>query len=85
MPIDPAEVFALVKEGSAGRPHVAQAMVDRGYVKSVREAFDRYLSTERSGERAAQALHARRGRRRSSGARAACRCSLIPGSRTATS
>ena len=45
MPIDPDAVFALVKEGSAGRPHVAQAMVDRGYVKSVREAFDRYLST----------------------------------------
>src|SRR6266404_5618272 len=45
MPIDPAEVFALVKEGSAGRPHVAQVMVDRGYVKSVREAFDRYLAT----------------------------------------
>ena len=44
VPIDPEAVFALVKEGSAGRPHVAQAMVDRGYVKSVREAFDRYLS-----------------------------------------
>jgi hypothetical protein len=44
MPIDPEAVFALVKEGSAGRPHVAQAMVDRGYVKSVRQAFDRYLS-----------------------------------------
>jgi predicted metal-dependent phosphoesterase TrpH len=44
MPIEPAAVFALVKEGSAGRPHVAQVMVDRGYVKSVREAFDRYLS-----------------------------------------
>ena len=43
MPIDPADVFALVKEGSAGRPHVAQVMVQRGYVKSVREAFDRYL------------------------------------------
>jgi len=43
MPIDPAEVFAIVKEGSAGRPHVAQVMVQRGYVTSVREAFDRYL------------------------------------------
>jgi 3',5'-nucleoside bisphosphate phosphatase len=43
MPIDPAEVLALVKEGSAGRPHVAQVMVRCGYVKSVREAFDRYL------------------------------------------
>ncbi len=43
MPIDPAEVFAIVKEGSPGRPHVAQVMVNRGYVKSVREAFDRFL------------------------------------------
>lgn len=43
MPIDPAEVFALVKEGSAGRPHIAQVMVQRGYVKTFREAFDRYL------------------------------------------
>ncbi len=41
--VDAAEVFALVKEGSAGRPHVAQAMVHRGYVRSVREAFERYL------------------------------------------
>ena len=36
-------MFAIVKEGSAGRPHVAQVMVQRGYVASVREAFDRYL------------------------------------------
>jgi 3',5'-nucleoside bisphosphate phosphatase len=43
MPIDPAEVFAIVREGSPGRPHVAQVMVKRGYVKSVREAFDKYL------------------------------------------
>ena len=41
--IDASEVFALVKEGSAGRPHVAQALVHRGYVRSVREAFDRFL------------------------------------------
>ena len=41
--VDADEVFALVKEGSAGRPHIAQAMVHRGYVRSVREAFDRYL------------------------------------------
>ena len=43
MPIDPEEIFTLVREGSAGRPHVAQAMLKRGYVKSVREAFDKYL------------------------------------------
>jgi 3',5'-nucleoside bisphosphate phosphatase len=45
LPIEPAEVFALVREGSAGRPHVAQVMIARGYVKSMREAFDRYLHT----------------------------------------
>lgn len=43
LPIDPAEVLALVREGSAGRPHVAQVMVQKGYVVSVKEAFDRYL------------------------------------------
>ncbi len=43
--IDAADVFSLVKEGSAGRPHIAQAMVHRGYVRSVQEAFDRFLKT----------------------------------------
>src|SRR5437867_7262321 len=44
MPVDPEEVLALVAEGSAGRPHLARAMIRRGYVKSVREAFDKYLA-----------------------------------------
>ena len=44
MPIEVERVFALVREGSAGRPHVARVMVERGYVKTVREAFDRYLA-----------------------------------------
>ena len=43
LPLTADEVFGICKEGSPGRPHVAQAMVARGYVKSVREAFDRYL------------------------------------------
>jgi predicted metal-dependent phosphoesterase TrpH len=43
-PIDADEVFALVQEGSAGRPHVAQVMVRRKYVGTVREAFDRFLA-----------------------------------------
>jgi predicted metal-dependent phosphoesterase TrpH len=46
MPIDPAEVFALAGEAAPGRPHVAQVMVRRGYVRSVREAFDRYLRSD---------------------------------------
>ncbi len=46
LPIDPAEVLALAGRGAAGRPHVAQVMVRRGYVASVREAFDRYLRAD---------------------------------------
>jgi len=34
--INASEVFALVKEGSAGRLHVAQPLVHRGNVSSVR-------------------------------------------------
>jgi hypothetical protein len=49
MPIDAEDVFALVREGSAGRPHVAQVMVARGYVRTVREAFDKYLGVGKPG------------------------------------
>lgn len=44
--IDLAEVEALAGTGSVGRPHFAQVMVRHGYVKTNREAFDRYLDTE---------------------------------------
>ena len=49
MPLEADEVFAIVKEGSAGRPHVAQVMVAHGYVKTVREAFDKYLGSGKPG------------------------------------
>jgi predicted metal-dependent phosphoesterase TrpH len=42
LPLDWARVEALAG-GAIGRPHVAQAMVERGYVASVNEAFNRYL------------------------------------------
>ncbi len=38
------EVEACVAEDVVGRPHIAQAMVDREYVSTVQEAFDRYLA-----------------------------------------
>jgi len=47
LPIDVERVFALVQEGSAGRPHIARVMLERGYVKTVREAFDKYLAAGR--------------------------------------
>ena len=37
------EVLELSEQGSAGRPHLALAMVRRGYVKSPEEAFDRFI------------------------------------------
>ncbi|HEX2032913.1 MAG TPA: PHP domain-containing protein [Chloroflexota bacterium] len=32
--------------GAVGRPHIARALVERGYVASVREAFDRYIGND---------------------------------------
>ncbi|MEA3414729.1 MAG: PHP domain-containing protein [Thermodesulfobacteriota bacterium] len=32
-------------EGQLGRPHIAQIMVKKGFVKSINEAFDKYLGT----------------------------------------
>jgi 3',5'-nucleoside bisphosphate phosphatase len=45
--IDPKRVDELAGGGALGRPHVARAMVEAGYVASVSEAFDRYLGTGR--------------------------------------
>ena len=36
-------VLQLAKGGAVGRPHIAQAMYEKGYVGSFQEAFDRYL------------------------------------------
>jgi len=43
--LDPKKVFAISGSGSAGRPHVARALLEDGIVKSVREAFHKYLSS----------------------------------------
>ncbi|WP_414942968.1 PHP domain-containing protein [Amycolatopsis sp. cmx-11-32] len=44
LPVDPDEVMSLLPEdGSAGRPHLAQALVRGGVVSSVNEAFGSYL------------------------------------------
>jgi len=39
----PEEILALAERGVVGRPHIAQAMVRKGYAASVRAAFDTYL------------------------------------------
>ncbi|MBN2720545.1 MAG: PHP domain-containing protein, partial [Proteobacteria bacterium] len=42
-PLDLAEVAGLAGGESVGRPHIARAMINHGYVSSFQEAFDRYL------------------------------------------
>jgi predicted metal-dependent phosphoesterase TrpH len=44
-----ADVLAEADGGAIGRPHVARALVRRGYVASVGDAFDRYLGRGRPG------------------------------------
>lgn len=43
LPVDMEEVKELAGEGQVGRPHIARVMVQKGYVKSVGEAFNKYL------------------------------------------
>jgi predicted metal-dependent phosphoesterase TrpH len=44
MPVDWERVRALAGGHSVGRPHVARALLEQGYVSSVQEAFDRYIA-----------------------------------------
>jgi len=46
MSLDWEEVKARAGGESVGRPHVARALRDRGYVASVQEAFDRYIDRQ---------------------------------------
>lgn len=50
--LDEVERFAGSKV--VGRPHFAQAMVQRGYVQTCREAFDKFLDTPEFWERIPQ-------------------------------
>jgi predicted metal-dependent phosphoesterase TrpH len=49
MAIELERVFQLAGPGTVGRPHVARALIEQGYVATVSEAFDRYLAAGRPG------------------------------------
>jgi predicted metal-dependent phosphoesterase TrpH len=49
LPLNLADVHRIAGPGSIGRPHVARAMIERGYVNSINEAFEFYLSVGRRG------------------------------------
>jgi len=43
MDIDWSRVLEIAGEGSVGRPHLALALVEKGYFKEPKDAFDEYL------------------------------------------
>jgi 3',5'-nucleoside bisphosphate phosphatase len=43
-PIAWERVVAIAGEGSVGRPHIAQALLEAGHVRSIAEAFDRFIA-----------------------------------------
>jgi len=46
MSLDWEDVRELAGGESVGRPHVARALVKRGYVKTTQEAFDRFIAND---------------------------------------
>ena len=40
------ERVSELAEGSVGRPHIARALLEKGYVTSIREAFDRLIGND---------------------------------------
>lgn len=46
MDIQWQRVLELTKGGSAGRPHIAQAMLEKGYISSLPEAFSKYIGRQ---------------------------------------
>jgi len=46
VPISLERVFELAGEGSVGRPHVAQALLEAGHIQSIEEAFQRFIGRD---------------------------------------
>jgi 3',5'-nucleoside bisphosphate phosphatase len=45
-PISLERVFEIAGEGSVGRPHVAQALLEAGHIQSIDEAFERFIGRD---------------------------------------
>ena len=41
--VDWQRVQEIAGDGSIGRPHIAQAMLENGYIASLKEAFEKYI------------------------------------------
>jgi predicted metal-dependent phosphoesterase TrpH len=44
--IDYKRVQEIAGDGAIGRPHIAQAMLEKGYIANFKEAFDKYIGRE---------------------------------------
>lgn len=47
MRVPAGDVLARARNGNVGRPHLARALVEHGFVGSADEAFDRYLGSDK--------------------------------------
>lgn len=47
VPLDWNRVVEIADGGAIGRPHIARAMLEAGYVESVKDAFERYIGNDR--------------------------------------
>lgn len=56
MPVSWERVLELAGDGSVGRPHIAQALLERGYVSSIQEAFIKYIRRDGPAYAARQRL-----------------------------
>lgn len=48
IPITMARVEEISGGGQVGRPHIARALLEMGYIKNLQEAFDKYLGWQRA-------------------------------------
>jgi predicted metal-dependent phosphoesterase TrpH len=46
MPLEWDRIVAIANGGAIGRPHIARAMLEAGYVESVKDAFNRFISND---------------------------------------
>lgn len=47
MDITLEQVKEIADDGAMGRPHIARAMIDKGYISNIREAFSEYIGKDR--------------------------------------
>ncbi|MBV9174331.1 MAG: PHP domain-containing protein [Chloroflexi bacterium] len=45
-PVSLQRVFEIAGDGSVGRPHVAQALLEAGHIQSIEEAFERFIGRD---------------------------------------